>query len=143
MDADSVIVRVPEKWRYRRATLSGYVGVTSPYTVYTSEGPFTYPENRGEELVCDTVHLDSYCDDCDVRRMSRLTLGQVEDQYHAARVDQDQYEAYAYVWTALSTSRTGHIPAPTIPAVRRIARKLFAAKGFEIPTDLKGESNGN
>lgn len=96
-----------------------------------------------EETTCrgfetSEVHLERLCEDCDVVRMSRCSLGEIEDRYHVGRISQDQYEAYSYAWALLSPtgSRPEWRTTPEDPTVRRIARKLIRVKGFEVPAEL-------
>lgn len=94
-----------------------------------------------EEKTCPVVdvqgdyHLEGRCEDCDVRTLSRLTLGEVEDRHHAGRITQEQYEAYDYVHSLLSGTRYT-LAVPAAPAARRIARKLLRAHGDAIPAEL-------
>lgn len=100
--------------------------------------------NSEEHATChvadkpDDFHFEKCCEDCDVRRISRLTLDSLGRQYQQGRITQDQFEAYMYVWALLSPH--GGQPqwrvTPELPDVRRIARKLLRRKGFEIPTEL-------
>jgi hypothetical protein len=90
--------------------------------------------NASDRIMCDIAytgsgnrHLELRCEDCDVLRMSRLTLGSLEDQYHTGRVTQDDYEAYTYVFSTLSGLHANPT-VPSFPAVRRIARKLLAVR---------------
>ncbi|AZM51836.1 hypothetical protein DMA15_03900 [Streptomyces sp. WAC 01529] len=87
----------------------------------------------------DNYHFEGRCEDCDVKTLSRLSLGQVEDRYYAGRTGQDQFEAYVYVWATLSPSGSGGgwRETPTDLNVRRIARKLLRARDFEIPAALE------
>ena len=96
-----------------------------------------------EEVTCpiidapDNYHFEGRCEDCDVKYMSRCSLGEIEDRYHVGRISQDQYEAYCLAWALLSpTGNPDRVLIPEIPAVRRIARKLIRAKGFEVPAEL-------
>lgn len=102
--------------------------------------------HASDEITCpilderDNYHFEMRCEDCDVQRLSRMNLGDVEDRYRTGRITQDEYEAYCYVWALLSpTGNPDRVPAPEIPAVRRIARKLLRARGFDIPTETEGE----
>jgi hypothetical protein len=83
----------------------------------------------------DNYHFELRCEDCDVSRMSRLSLVQVEDLHYQGRLTQDDFEAYGYVHALLSPY-SGAPTVPTIPAVRRIARKLLAARSFDVPSEL-------
>lgn len=92
-------------------------------------------------LVCSVrampgnFHFEGRCESCDAHRMSRLTLGQVEDRYYQGRVTQIQYEAYTWAFDYLSPYRNN----PTRPfdsAVRRFARALFRYRDVEIPESL-------
>ena len=85
----------------------------------------------------DDIHLTLKCEDCDVFRMSRMTLEQVTSMSHQGRITQDDLEAYDYVWTLLSPYR-GTPAAPEQSDVRRIARKLLRSRSFEVPADLAG-----
>lgn len=97
-----------------------------------------------EQTTCPIVeapgdhHFELRCEDCDVARLARATLGQVDDRYRVGRVTQDQYEAYCHVWALLSPH--GGQPAwrrtPEIPAVQRIVRKLLRARGLIVPAEL-------
>ncbi|BBC30063.1 hypothetical protein SGFS_013570 [Streptomyces graminofaciens] len=86
----------------------------------------------------DNYHFEGHCEDCDIKTLSRLNLGQVEDRYHDGRTGQGQFEAYMHVWATLSPhkGRAEWRETPKDPDVRRIARKLLAARHFEIPADL-------
>ena len=94
-----------------------------------------------EETTCpivdarDNRHLEERCEDCDIRTLSRLTLGEVEDRYHVGRTTLDQFEAYDYVHSLLSATRYTR-PVPAEPAARRIARKLLRAHGDAVPAEL-------
>lgn len=100
--------------------------------------------HASDETTCPIVdtpgnyHFEMRCEDCDVKHLSRSTLGNVEDRYRTGRITQDEYEAYCYVWALLSPSgsRPEWRRTPEIPAVRRIARKLLRAHGVEIPSKL-------
>lgn len=81
------------------------------------------------------VHLTLRCEDCDVFRMSRMTLGEVESSYQEGRVGQEDFESYEYVWTLLSPHR-GTPAAPDCPDVRRFARKLLRIHSFDVPAAL-------
>ncbi len=91
-----------------------------------------------EGITCPLVpwdgnyHFELRCEDCDVWRMSRATLDQVDAWHFQGRITQDDFEAYTWLHGRLSPySRVG--PVPEIPAVRRIARKLLAARP-ELPS---------
>ncbi|MGW2048649.1 hypothetical protein ACWCPF_26210 [Streptomyces sp. NPDC001858] len=103
--------------------------------------------NTGEQITCPTLeqrdnfHFELRCEDCDVQRLSRLNLGQVDDRYREGRVTQNGFEAYMFVWALLSPagSRAEWREPPTDPTVRRIARKLLAIRRFAIPLELVDE----
>lgn len=80
-------------------------------------------------------HFELRCEDCDVWRMSRASMDQVEDWYRVGRVTQDDFEAFSYVFALMSPYRGAPV-APTDTAVRRIARKLLAARSFDVPPEL-------
>lgn len=94
------------------------------------------------EITCDPRrdgwHREMVCEDCDSRRMAKLTLGDVEDRYCTGRLSQEDFEAYGYAYDFLSPIR-GVPDAPVDPVVRRIARKLFALRRFNIPEELLGQ----
>ncbi|OQQ13041.1 hypothetical protein B0675_40195 [Streptomyces sp. M41(2017)] len=100
--------------------------------------------NTGEQITCPAFdepgnyHFERLCEDCDVKTLSRLNLGQVEDRYQVGRIWQNQFEAYMYVWALLSPagSRPQWRETPTSPDVRRIARKLLTLRGFDVPAAL-------
>jgi hypothetical protein len=83
----------------------------------------------------DNYHFELKCEDCDVKRMSRLSLDKVDDLYRQGRVTQDDFEAYSYAFALLSPYQ-GTPETPTDPHVRRIARKLLAVRSFDIPAAL-------
>lgn len=100
--------------------------------------------HTAEETSCPVLsdpsnyHFEGKCEDCDALYQSRMPLGQIEDLYRSGRVTQEQYEAYTLVWALLSPTRDPSLPDPVAedPIVRRVARKLCRAKGFEIPAAL-------
>lgn len=102
--------------------------------------------NTTESITCPLIyevgnfHFEGRCEDCDVLYASRMNLGTVEDRYRDGRIGQDLFEAYHYVWALKSP--TGSHPewsaTPTIPAVRRIARKLLIIRDFDVPPELEG-----
>lgn len=98
-------------------------------------------QHRDEQHRCpivdapDNFHFELKCEDCDVKRMSRLSLDKVDDLYRQGRITQDDFEAFTYVFTLLSPYRD-RPPTPADPDVRRIARKLLAARSFDVPADL-------
>lgn len=120
-------------------------GTLAPFTVVSHRGNFyVFDTNAGKMLTqfahgtqadaqadadrrnpAHPQHFEGRCDDCDARRISRLTLGQVEDQYRVGRVSQDQFEGYLYARDLLRFG--GAAQATVIPAVMRFARKLIAA----------------
>lgn len=83
----------------------------------------------------DNYHFELKCEDCDVKRMSRLSLDSVDDLYRQGRITQDDFEAFTYVFTLLSPYR-GAPSTPDHADVRRIARKLLAVRSFDVPADL-------
>jgi hypothetical protein len=83
----------------------------------------------------DQSHSEMKCEDCDVRRMSRLSQDRVDDRYRQGRLTQDDYEAYSYVFGLLSPYQ-GTPETPTGSHVRRIARKLLAVRSFDVPSVL-------
>jgi len=85
----------------------------------------------------DDIHLTLKCEDCDVFRMSRLTMADAEARYHVGWITQEDYEAFSYVFT-LRSPYQGVPEAPHCPDVRRIARKLLRSRSFEVPADLAG-----
>jgi hypothetical protein len=89
----------------------------------------------------DNYHFEMRCEDCDVKTLSQLNLGQVEERFHVGRVTRDEFEAYMHVWATLSPggSRATWRETPEDPAVRRIARKVLAARSLPIPADLLEE----
>lgn len=99
--------------------------------------------HTNEESTCpvldepDNYHFEARCEDCDVKYLSGMSLGQVEDRYNVGRVTQDEYEAYTLAWALLSpTGNPAAVTVSDIPAVRRIARKLIRAKGLDVPAAL-------
>lgn len=80
-------------------------------------------------------HRTLRCEDCDARRMSRMTLDAVDGAYREGLVTQDDFEAYGYVFETLSPYQ-GTPAVPDHPDVRRIARKLFRVRAFEVPAAL-------
>ena len=81
-------------------------------------------------------HFEGKCESCDAHRMSRLTLGGVEDRYYSGRLTQTQYEAYTWAFDYLSPYRNN--PArPFNPAVRRIARALFRFRERDVPAVIQ------
>lgn len=100
--------------------------------------------NTNEDITCTVLtqpgnyHFEGLCEDCDTHNLASLSLSQVESRYHAGRVNQNQFEAYMYVWALLSPagSCAGWRETPSIPVVRRIARKLFHARSVPVPADL-------
>jgi hypothetical protein len=102
-------------------------------------------ENRKHQLVADrcpivdaadNYHFELKCEDCDVKRMSTMSLDRVDELYREGRVTQDDFEAYLFVWTALSPYRPDVPVAPLDPHVRRIARKLLIIRGFDVPASI-------
>ena len=98
-------------------------------------------KHRDEANPCTTrnepgnYHFELKCEDCDVWRMSRSSLDQVDDLYRQGRVTQDDFEAFSYVFTLLSPYQ-GTPPVPTDADVRRIARKLLVVRSFDVPAEL-------
>jgi hypothetical protein len=95
--------------------------------------------HREDVVTCTSPHLDLYCEDCDARRMSRASLGTVEDLHHQGRLTQDDLEAYMHVWARYSP-HGGQSVWRTVPEdgnVRRIARKLIMFRDWEVPADLE------
>lgn len=96
--------------------------------------------NTREEIMCpvlrdkDDYHFEGVCEDCDVRRLSRMNLGQVEDHFSQGRVTRDQLDAYRWVWSYLSPHggqpHWCSQPYTQDPDVQRIARKLLRTKGY-------------
>lgn len=90
----------------------------------------------------DNYHFERICEDCDVKYLSRMTLGQVEDRHSQGRISRDQLDAYRWVWAALSPTGSNphwrNQPYVTDPDVRRIARKFCRIKGFKIPAEMAG-----
>lgn len=99
-----------------------------------------------EKITCPILtdpgnyHFELCCEDCDVKTLSRLNLGQVEDRFEQGRITRDQLDAYRWVWALLSPSGSNphwrHQPYVTDLDVRRIARKLLRIRDFEIPAAL-------
>lgn len=102
--------------------------------------------HQGEEVTCPIVnqqgnyHFEMVCEDCDVKVLSRLNLGQVEDRFEQGRITHDQFDAYRWVWALLSPTGSNphwtNQPYVTDPDVRRIARKLCRVRQFPIPEQL-------
>jgi L-serine deaminase len=86
----------------------------------------------------DNYHFERLCEDCDVKTLSRLNLGQVEDRHRTGRIWQDQFEAYMHLWAVLSPigSLAEWRATPGDLNVRRVARKLLRARGLAIPASL-------
>lgn len=80
-------------------------------------------------------HFELKCEDCDVKRMSRLSMDKVDDLYRQGRITQDDFEAYGYAFALLSPYQGAPVE-PTDPHVRRIARKLLVAGSFDVPAAL-------
>lgn len=106
--------------------------------------------HTAEETTClvlnepDNYHFEGRCEDCDVKYLSRMSLGVVEDRYNVGRVTQDEYEAYTLAWALLSpTGNPAAVTVSEIPAVRRIARKLLRAKGLDVPAALVEVGRGD
>ncbi|MEV1157762.1 hypothetical protein AB0J27_20420 [Micromonospora chokoriensis] len=80
-------------------------------------------------------HLDARrCEDCTAQRLSRLTLGEVEERYHTGRIGQDAFEGYALAWALLSpTGDPDRVTIPDLPDVCRFARKVIKARGLPVP----------
>jgi len=95
--------------------------------------------HRDENDPCTSgsVHLTLLCEDCDTRRLSRMTPDRAASLAYQGRITQDDFEAYDYVWTLLSPYR-GTPAAPDHPDVRRIARKLLRIRSFDLPVELAG-----
>lgn len=101
-----------------------------------------------EEFTCTALraggcdyHFEGRCEDCDVRRLSRLSLEQVTDQFSDGRVTRNQFDAYRWTWAALSpygnNAHWRHQPYVIDSDVRRIARKLCRIRDLEIPEEMK------
>lgn len=91
--------------------------------------------------VPDNYHFEGRCEDCDVKVMARLNLGDIEDRYSQGRLSRDQLDAYRWVWALLSPTRSNphwcSQPYVTDPDVRRIARKLLRIRDFPVPRILE------
>lgn len=102
--------------------------------------------NTQENVSCpivdaaDNYHFEGRCEDCDVKVMGRLSLGEIEDRHSQGRLSQDQLDAYRWVWALLSPAGSNphwkNQPYVRDPAVRRIARKLCRVRGFDVPDQL-------
>lgn len=102
--------------------------------------------HTAEEITCPIMDdpadycFEGYCEDHDVRRMSRMSLERIDDHWAQGRLTLNQRDAYRWVWALLSpTGSMPHYasqPYVTDPDVRRIARKLCRIRGFEVPTAL-------
>lgn len=100
--------------------------------------------HTAEQQTCPLVgtpgdfHFQLRCEDCDVQRLARATLDQIDEHYRAGRITQDQYEAYCHLWALLSPhgGQPAWRSAPEIPAVQRIVRKLLRARGMAVPAEL-------
>lgn len=87
----------------------------------------------------NNFHFEMRCEDCDVKRLARMTYNEVRALHHQGRVTQDEFEGYCLAWDLLSPYRYPDavvVISAEPPAVRRIARKLIRAKGFEVPARL-------
>lgn len=88
----------------------------------------------------DNYHFEGRCEDCDIKVMSRLNLGQIEDRHSQGRLSRSQLDAYRWTWALLSPTGSNphwrNQPYVTDPDVRRIARKLLRIREFEIPEIL-------
>jgi hypothetical protein len=99
-----------------------------------------------EEITCPVLdevgnyHFEGRCEDCDVKYMSRMGLGQIEDRFSQHRVSRNQLDAYRWVWALLSPSGSNphwkNQPYVRDPDVRRIARKLCRIKNLAVPAVL-------
>lgn len=96
--------------------------------------------NTESERVCrSVVHRELRCEDCDVLRMARLSLGQVDDLRREGRVTQEDWEAYEWLHRQLSPYRAPSRKAPGDADVLRIVRKLVGAKpGLSDRPELEG-----
>jgi hypothetical protein len=105
--------------------------------------------NINEQITCPVLnevgnfHFEMRCEDCDVNRLSRKTLGAVEDLFQQGRVTRNQLDAYQWAWALLSPTGSNphwaHQPYVTDPDVRRIARKLLTIRGLAVPDELSDE----
>lgn len=88
----------------------------------------------------DNYHFERLCEDCDVKVMAGLNLGQVEDRFGQARISRNQLDAYRWVWALLSPAGSNphwkNQPYVTDPDVRRISRKLLRFRGHPVPDVL-------
>ena len=89
---------------------------------------------------CHSFHFENRCEDCDVQRLSRVSLEVVEDRFEQGRISRDMLDAYRWVWSLLSPAGSmphwQHQPYVTDPAVRRIARKLLRVREYAVPAQL-------
>jgi hypothetical protein len=71
------------------------------------------------------------CDDCNVRELARMSLGQVEGLYHGDYVRQPVFEAYMHVWATSAThfSSLGNnwTETPTDPEVAALVELFHKA----------------
>lgn len=85
----------------------------------------------------DNYHFELICEDCDVKRLSRSTLGQVEYYYRTGRITQDEFEGYMCAWAFASPAGSeAEWKAASSATVRRIARKLLRRRGLDVPAEL-------
>lgn len=109
--------------------------------------------NTEELPTCDVVdapdnyHFEGLCEDCDIKDLSRLSLDQITGRFEQGRVARNVFDAYRWVWAALSpTGSNPHYrnqPYVVDPDVRRIARKLCRVRGFEVPGEMIDKENGS
>lgn len=98
--------------------------------------------HQDEKFTCpimdadDNFHFELRCEDCDIRRLAKMSLGDVVDRWAVGRVTLNQYDAYRWMWAFLSPYDTyAHWCSQTYvvdPDVQRIARKLLRARKIEI-----------
>lgn len=63
------------------------------FTLDRTPGPDGYPASDHNHFM--TVH----CDECSACLLCHMTYEEVERWYHYGNVDQDEWEAYTYVWS--------------------------------------------
>jgi hypothetical protein len=88
----------------------------------------------------DNCHFEMRCEDCDIKHLSRMPLGEVEGRFEQGRVTRNELDAYRWAWALLSptgsNSHWARQPYVTNSDVRRMARKLLRIRGFAIPAQL-------
>lgn len=99
-----------------------------------------------EDIVCPILnergnyHFENLCEDCDVKELARMSLGDVEGRREQSRITLNEFDAYRWVWALFSPSGSNphwkNQPYVLDPDVRRIARKLCRAKGLLVPAAL-------